>query len=66
VFYCPGSDSVAAIVADSLGIWLSNPDSIACRPGEELIETVASGYDVLVIVGEDAVVSSSMPLERLQ
>jgi len=61
VFYSPGCDYAASVVADSLGKWLSSPQTIAFRPGEELIDAVAGGYDVLVIVGEDAVISSLMP-----
>lgn len=61
VFYCEGYDAAALTVADSLGRWLSHPDDIAYRPGEELITAVADGYDVLVIVGSDAVFAPSMP-----
>lgn len=60
VFYSQGYDDAASIVADSLGRWLSYPDSIGCRLGDELICTVASGYDVLVIVGSDAVFASTL------
>ncbi len=60
VFYDQGQDQVAELVADSLGRWLSRPETIACRPGDELIGAVASGYDVLVIVGSDAVFASSL------
>ena len=61
VFYCQGYDEAALTVADSLGKWLSHPENIAHRPGEELIAAVAEGYDVLVIVGSDAVFTQSMP-----
>lgn len=59
VFYSQGYDAAASIVADSLGRWLTHPETIAYRPGDELIGAVASGYDVLVIVGSDAVFASS-------
>jgi hypothetical protein len=58
VFYTAGYEDDASTVADSLGRWLSHPESIGCRPGDELIGTVASGYDVLIIVGSDAVFAS--------
>lgn len=58
VFYSQGHDAAASIVADSLGRWLARPDNIAFRPGDELIGAVASGYDVMVIVGSDAVFAS--------
>jgi len=58
VFYTAGFEDDASIVADSLGRWLSHPESIGCRQGDELIGTVAAGYDVLVIVGSDAVFAS--------
>ncbi|MCD4709036.1 MAG: hypothetical protein K8S62_15005 [Candidatus Sabulitectum sp.] len=60
VFYRHGYDVAASVVADSLGRWLSHPDNVAYRPGEELIGTVAQGYDVLVIVGSDAVFAPSI------
>ncbi|MCK5842019.1 MAG: hypothetical protein KAH31_07620 [Candidatus Sabulitectum sp.] len=60
VFYAQGQDEVASVIADSLGRWLTHPENIACRPGDELIGAVASGYDVLVIVGSDAVFASSL------
>ncbi|MCK5131549.1 MAG: hypothetical protein KAR40_05295 [Candidatus Sabulitectum sp.] len=60
VFYSHGHDDAASIVADSLGRWLTHPETIAHRPGDELIGTVASGYDVLVIVGSDAIFASSL------
>jgi len=59
VFYNAGYENDASTIADSLGRWLSHPESIACRQGDELIGTVASGYDVLVIVGSDAVFVSA-------
>ncbi len=55
VFHAGGFQEQAAIVADSLGRWLARPETIGARHGEELIEAVASGYDVLVIIGNDAV-----------
>ncbi|MCD6588701.1 MAG: hypothetical protein J7K88_09130 [Candidatus Fermentibacteraceae bacterium] len=58
VFYTAGYEDDASTVADSLGRWLSHPESIGCRQGDELIGTVAAGYDVLVIVGSDAVFAS--------
>jgi len=58
VFYTAGYEDDASTVADSLGKWLSHPESIGCRQGDELIGTVAAGYDVLVIVGSDAVFAS--------
>ncbi len=64
VFYSLGHDAAASTVADSLGRWLTHPDNIAYRPGEELIDAVAEGYDVLVIVGSDAVFASSTGRER--
>lgn len=60
VFYNNGYDVAASIVADSLGMWLTHPETIAHRPGDELIGTVASGYDVLVIVGSDAIFASPL------
>lgn len=60
VFYGQGQDEAAGLIADSLGRWLTHPENIACRPGDELIGAVASGYDVLVIVGSDAVFASSL------
>ncbi len=59
VFYTGGYEDDASTVADSLGRWLSHPESIGCRQGDELIGTVAAGYDVLIIVGSDAVFASA-------
>ncbi|MCK5787054.1 MAG: hypothetical protein KAH54_10930 [Candidatus Sabulitectum sp.] len=59
VFYSEGYGDAASIVADSLDRWLSHPEGITPRAGDELIGSVASGYDVLVIVGSDAVFTSS-------
>lgn len=64
VFYNQGYDAAAATVADSLGAWLSYPETFSCRPGDELIGTVANGFDVLVIVGNDAVFASSFSPEE--
>jgi len=58
VFHCSGYENEASVVADSLDRWLLRPESVAYRPGEELIEAVASGSDVLVIIGDDAVFES--------
>jgi len=55
VFYHPSHEESAHIIADSLSAWLSHPSTISCRPGDELINTVAEGYDILVLVGTDAV-----------
>ncbi len=61
VFYREGYDAAALTVSDSLSRWLSHPDNIAYRPGEELITAVANGHDVMVIVGSDAVFTAAMP-----
>lgn len=58
VFHSAGWEEEASIVADSLNRWLMRPDSVSPRPGEELIETVSSGSDVMVIIGNDAVFES--------
>ncbi len=55
VFHAGGFQEQASIVADSLDRWLARPETIGARHGEELIEAVASGSDVLVIIGNDAV-----------
>ncbi len=60
VFYGQGFASEASLIADSLGIWLSHPENIAFRPGDELISAVADGFDVLVILGSDAVFASTL------
>ncbi len=60
VFYGQGFSSEASLIADSLGIWLSHPENIAFRPGDELISAVADGFDVLVILGSDAVFASTL------
>ena len=59
VFYHPSHEASAHIIADSLSSWLSHPSTIGCRPGDELINTVAEGYDILVLVGSDAVFEGS-------
>jgi hypothetical protein len=64
VFYGHGYDEAASTVADSLGRWLAHPETVLCRPGDELIGTVAGEYDVLVIVGSDAVFASTQGDER--
>jgi len=58
VFHTSGAEQDASVVADSLERWLSRPETVNLRPGEELIEAVASGFDVLVILGDDAVFES--------
>lgn len=60
VFYSQDFEYEASIVADSLNKWMLRPESISMRPGEELIEAVASGFDVLVIIGNDAVFEPSV------
>ncbi len=54
VFFSAGFESEAATVADSLEHWLQRPEEVISRPGDELIETVAPGFDVMVILGDDA------------
>lgn len=60
VFYAEGYENDALTVADSLGSWFLRPESINLRPGDELIAAVAPGFDVLVIVGNDAVFEPSV------
>lgn len=60
VFHAEGFQEDAAVVADSLGRWFLRPEEIALRPGEELIEAVAPDFDVLVIIGNDAVFEPSV------
>jgi len=60
VFYAVGFENDASVVADSLGRWFLRPENISLRPGEELIEAVSPGFDVLVIIGNDAVFEPSV------
>ncbi len=60
VFHVTGREEDASVVADSLGRWFLRPEEITLRPGEELIDAVAPGFDVLVIVGNDAVFEPSV------
>lgn len=60
VFHAQGFENDASVVADSLGRWFLRPEEITLRPGEELIEAVAPGFDVLVIIGNDAVFEPSV------
>jgi len=60
VFHSAGFEEDAAVVSDSLRTWLLRPENINYRPGEELIEAVAPGFDVLVIIGNDAVFETSV------
>lgn len=59
VFHTRGSGQDASVVADSLDRWLLRPETISMRPGEDLIEAVSPGFDILVIIGEDAVFEPS-------
>lgn len=60
VFHALGCEEDASVVADSLGRWFLRPEEITLRPGEELIDAVAPGFDVLVIIGNDAVFEPSV------
>lgn len=60
VFHTLGCEEDASVVADSLGRWFLRPEEITLRPGEELIDAVAPGFDVLVIIGNDAVFEPSV------
>jgi hypothetical protein len=60
VFHADGFQVDACVVADSLHRWLLRPENINCRPGAELIDAVAPGFDVLVIIGNDAVFEPSV------
>ncbi len=55
VFYNQGHQAEATLVTDSLVKWLSHPEIVACNQGDDLISAVASGFDIMVIVGNDAV-----------
>ncbi len=61
LFHAAGYEESASVLADSLDRWLLRPEGIPLRPGDELIETVAAGYDILVIIGTDAVFEPPVP-----
>lgn len=61
LFHAEGYGESASVVADSLDRWLLRPEGIQLRPGDELIEAVSPGYDILVIIGTDAVFEPSVP-----
>jgi hypothetical protein len=55
VFHAQGFLSEASVLAEHLGGWLLRPESVSVRPGDELIEAVAPGAEIMIIIGSDAV-----------
>lgn len=63
VLFPDGLEPEASILAESLGVWLTQPSEIPVQSGGQITEAILPGHTgLVVVVGSDAVVGASAPV----